>query len=157
VVCIIFAALRWLIGIPLFNSPEGLLVLLTLCLIVAGALMLLGIFLISRREERRRRETPHPARGPGAAESSSGLQELMDSIDISLDKLKALNEGIHKQTLVLTALAGGYGQIPPGDPENPAPAEPGPDCSPGKRVYLFYNSRFTEHDFDVFNPEEHLN
>jgi hypothetical protein len=167
VVCIIFAVLRRIVTLPLFHSPQGLLVLTALCLIAAGFLMFLGIFLISRWEEGRRREASRPAKDPGAENPGPSLRELTDSIDVSLNKLKALSGGIHKQTVVLAALAKGYGQTAPAGPENPAPAKPGPGeipaDSPGagysleKRVYLFYNSRFTEHEFDVLNLEEHLN
>jgi hypothetical protein len=162
VVCLIFAALRRLITLPLFHSPAGLLTLMALCLAAVGALMFLGIFLISRWEESRRRKTSPPAKAPGL-----NLEELLDSIEVSLGSLKALNQGIRAQTAVLAALARDRGQNAPPLPADPAPPEPHPGDIPadapgagyslGKRVYLFYNSRFTEHEFDVVNLEEHLN
>jgi hypothetical protein len=117
----------WIIKERIINSAAGMYALTGFCLTAAGALMVLGAAIISRWEEKRLAEYRSREKAGAVEEGKAlypGFQAIIDSIDLSIDRLRALNADIHGQTEVLLRTRGLSRLSPPEHRAAPLSAEP---------------------------------
>jgi hypothetical protein len=117
----------WIIKARIINSAAGMYALTGFCLTAAGVLTVLGAAIISRWEDKRlaaSRAREKAGAPQGGKAVYPGFKAIIDSIDLSIDRLRALNADIHGQTAVLLRSHGLSPVSPPEHGAGPLSAEP---------------------------------
>jgi hypothetical protein len=99
----LFFSFEWMVNDGLFSSPAKVNIFLVVTLVTVGTLLIMGFFLLSRDKDSGGGERAQWD-GDGEPFGAVSFDEMIGSLNSSLDNLKALKAKLHEQTEALARL-----------------------------------------------------